>query len=195
MRADLITVYHRAKNHQQHLDLFDAVRAAEPAGGFRLVGVDNRVHNRGFAAACNLGAFHPRCTAPVIGFLNPDLIVQGPFLDAVSATLRDDTVITGCRFGKPQRELDIWGVTDWVCGAALFVQRRFFSSVGGFDEQFEWSWEETDLIRQAQARDLRCRSIPLPMQHTSPPMDDDANYKHHHYELSARRYYKKWSGH
>jgi GT2 family glycosyltransferase len=197
MRADIVTVFHNQTNHAQHLGLFDAIRSHEPAGDFRLIAVDNRVTNRGFAAACNLGALHPKATAPIVGFLNPDVTVTGPFLDAVAAALVDDVVITGCRFGKPQRELAIWGVRDWVCGAAFFVRRPWFQGVGGFDTQFVWSHEETDLIRQAQQAGLAVRSIDLPLQHRSPDVDEPADvyYKRYHFEQAQRRFFSKWGRH
>lgn len=194
MRADLITVFHNDINHAQHLQLRDAIATHEPGGGYRFIAIDNRSNNRGFAKACNLGAFHDAGKAPIIGFLNPDTIIDGPFLDRVQAALDDHTVITGCRFEKPDRELKIWGVNNWVCGAALFVQRAWFTSVGGFDEQFTWSHEETDLIRQAQTQGFQCQPINLPVRHQSPAVDDaqDARYKQFHFTRSAQRYFRKW---
>lgn len=193
IRADLVVVFHNDSNHQQHRELRAALGRHETAG-YTFIGVDNRVHNRGFAAGCNLGAFTRGAEAPIIGFLNPDAVVTGPFLERVAATLTGPTVITGCRFRKSQRELDDWGVTDWVCGAAFFVTRRWFTSVNGFDPQFVWGWEETDLIRQAQAQGLRCQSIPLPIQHQSPVVNSptDVAYKERYFNLGARRFETKW---
>jgi GT2 family glycosyltransferase len=194
VRADLVTVYHNDRYRELSDKLFASVRSHEPAGGYRLISVDNRQHNRGFAKGCNLGAFHPAANAPIIGFLNPDLTIDGPFLDAVTATLDPNTVICGSRFGKSDRELNIWGVHDWVCGAAFFVLRSWFAQVEGFDTQFTWSWEETDIIRQAQRQGRRCQSIALPFQHTSPESDlsKEAAYKNFHFERGAARYHQKW---
>lgn len=194
MRADLVAVFHNDTNYEQHLRLRDAIATHEPAGGYRFIAVDNRTNNRGFAKACNLGALHAGGTAPIIGFVNPDTIIEGPFLDAVAATLGDSTVITGCRFGKSQHELKIWGVHDWVCGAAMFVDRHWFKSVGGFDEQFTWSHEETDLIRRAQETGWQVRSIDLPIRHQSPTTEtpQDAQYKRFHFNRAAQRFYRKW---
>ncbi|QBQ74850.1 rhamnosyltransferase [Caudovirales GX15bay] len=192
IRADLITIFHNEVNHQQHETLLADLRRHEY--GFRFLAVDNRANNRGFAAGCNLAAFHPKATAPIIGFLNPDVAVAGPFLEVVRGVLDDTTVITGCRFGKPQRELSIWGVHDWVCGAALFVDRAWFRKAGGFDTRFVWSHEETDLIRRAQQDGRRCRSISLPISHKSPETDAprDVAYKRHHFAKAQRLYIKKW---
>jgi GT2 family glycosyltransferase len=196
IRIDLVTVYHNNTNIKQHVELGVALRKHE-RDGYRFIGVDNRVKNRGFAAGCNLGAFHPEADAAVIGFLNPDVSVRGPFVDKVLAQLTGTTVITGCRFAKPKRELDIWGVQDWVCGATFFVRRDWFERVGGFDEQFVWSWEETDLIRTAETMGFTCRSILLPLKHDSPTADSiqDSQYKKYHFEQGQKRYLRKWERH
>lgn len=193
-RIDIVTVFHNEKNFAQSLELSRSVTKHETDGGYRLIGVDNRRKNRGFAQACNLGAFHPTADAPIIGFLNPDLVVAGPFIDLVEQTLVRPVVITGHRFDKPQRELDLWGLRNWVCGAALFVERTWFLSVGGFDPQFVWSFEESDLIRQAEMTGLACKALPLPFEHRSPDEDtlEDAAYKRLHFAQAHDRYYRKW---
>jgi GT2 family glycosyltransferase len=194
LRADLVTIYHNEHNYRQYRDLRTALQRAEPDEGYAFISVDNRTNNRGFAGGCNAGAFTRGADAPIIGFLNPDVIVTGPFIDTVTAVLTGPVVITGCRYGKAQRELDDWGVTDWVCGAAFFVTRRWFTAVNGFDTQFVWGWEETDLIRRAQAQNLRCQSIELPIRHRSPDQNSatDAAYKNHYFNLGAKRFRAKW---
>lgn len=193
---DIVTVFHSEENRVQARGLRTRIHKVEPGGGYRFFAVDNRQNNRGFAKGCNVGAFHPEADAPIIAFLNPDVRVSGPFFDAVSGTLGGKVVITGMRFGKPDHELRIWGVRDWVCGAVFFVDRKWFTSVGGFDEQFTWSHEETDLIRQAERQGLHCRSIPLPIDHASPAADtpDDAAYKRYHFKKAQKRYREKWRG-
>jgi hypothetical protein len=192
--ADIVTVYHNDRNYQQYLDLKKSLLECEPDGNYSFIGVDNRVTNRGFALGCNIGAFARAATAPVIAFLNPDVTVSGPFLQRAIGALEYPIVITGCRFGKPQPELNAWGVADWVCGAAMFVTRDWFTAVGGFDVGYVWSWEETDLIRRAQAQGLRCRSIDLPIAHASPESDNpqDSTYKNTQFERSAQRFRSKW---
>jgi GT2 family glycosyltransferase len=195
-RVDIVTVFHNDTNFRQHQELFEAIRKHEPDGGYSVTAIDNRENNRGFAVACNLGAFQAGATAPIVGFLNPDATVHGPFIDTVASTLDATVVITGCRFGKPQRELKLWGVKDWVCGAALFVSRSWFTDVGGFDEQFIWS-HELDLIRRAESQGRHCRSIPLPINHHSPDIDtpEDAAYKQRHFQQAAYNYQRKWNRH
>lgn len=194
MRADIVTVFHNETNRQQHKELFDAICIHEPDGDYRLIGVDNRTTNRGFGAACNLGAFHPDADAPMVGFLNPDVIVRGPFLDAAASVLHDRTVITGNRFDKPASHLAAWGLRDWVCGATFFVNRKWFQSVGGFDARYVWAFEETDLIRQALAHGYNCRSVNLALEHASPTDDspEDQEYKRRQFTASQLAFNAKW---
>jgi hypothetical protein len=193
MKIDIVTVFHNDTNYAQQLRLQQSLHDHEP-GGYRFIAVDNRQINRGFARACNLGAFLPKADAPLIGFLNPDAVIHGPFIAKVQAALNGPVVITGCRYGKPDRELAAWGVADWVCGATLFTLRPWFTSVGGFDEQFVWSHEETDLIRRAQEQGRSCRSIELPIQHRSPEHDtpEDAKYKSVQFAQAQTRFYRRW---
>lgn len=193
-RIDIVTVYHNDHNYDLLLEQRAALAKHEPDGGYRHIGVDNRTKNRGFAAGCNLGASHATASAPIIGFINPDAVIEGPFISTVCRTIKSPVVITGCRYDKPAKELAIWGVNDWVCGATLFVDRKWFESIGGFDEQFVWSWEETDLIRTAESHGLECRSVDLPITHASPGDDSpaDSQYKAFHFTQSQRRFARKW---
>ena len=38
---------------------------------------------------------------------------------------------------------------DWVTGAFMFIRRRTYDDVGGFDERFFMYWEDADLCRRA----------------------------------------------
>lgn len=190
---DIVTVFHSEKNRQQALEL-EADLAFYADVEYSFVAVDNSIENRGFAAACNLGAGYG--AAPFIGFLNPDVVVQGRFMRYIVDVLRDNRnrVIAGERFDKPQRELKIWGCREWVCGAAFFVKRKWFQEVGGFDERFIWSHEETDLIRRAQEQGKEVRAVFLPILHESPTDDspEDVAYKAKYFEESRRRFNAKW---
>lgn len=193
-RIDIVTVFHNETNRAQARKLVVDVQRHEPDGDIRFFLVDNRIHNRGFAAGCNTGAFHPKAKAPIIGFLNPDVEVGGPFIAEVGAALHRPVVITGCRYDKPQRLVDAWGVHDWVCGATLFVTREWFTSVRGFDRRFVWSHEETDLIRQAETQGLAAKSIRLPLGHRSPDVDtdEDTAYKRKYAAEGDQLYFQKW---
>lgn len=194
---DLITVTHNNTNERLADELEAALYRFEDEGNFSYHNHSNRRVNLGFAKACNTGAFREGATRPYIGFLNPDLIIEGPFLRLIEEVFESDPriVITGERFAKPTQELRIWGVKDWVCGAAFFVRRDWFTEVGGFDSEYEWAWEETDLIRQAQSNGMKVRSVKLPLKHSSPTDDSetDSEYKEFHSKRSQKRFYEKWS--
>jgi GT2 family glycosyltransferase len=190
---DIVTVYHNDAAFKDSLVLEKQVteHASFP---FHVIGVDNRVENRGFSAACNLGT--ATGSSPIIGFLNPDCVITGDFMTPVVEMFETYplVVITGERFGKGRHELRVWGCHDWVCGACLFVRRDFWESVGGFDNQFFWAWEETDLIRQAQKLGFRVKSLNLPVHHESPSDDsfEVGQWKNKWFDIGARRFYAKW---
>ena len=138
---DIVTVYHRDSNYRLAQVLERTLAETEDVP-HTFIGVDNRKTNRGFAKGCNYGV--KRGDSPIIGFLNPDVVIRGPFLGRILQVFEDpETVITGSDFGKPKREIKTWGCQTWVCGAAFFVRRDWFESRGGFD-QADRDWE-TDL--------------------------------------------------
>lgn len=189
---DIVTVFHNDRNHREALDLQETLRTYINGGIITFTAIDNTTVNRGFSAGCNLGA--RLGTAPIIGFLNPDVSVHGPFIETVQHALVPPVVITGNRYGKPSREIQIWGCNDWVCGASFFVDRAWFESRGGFDRRYEWGWEETDLIRQAQDDAKLVVSLALPIAHCSPSDDSpkDIEYKQKWFDLGAKRFRAKW---
>ncbi len=195
---DIVTVVHNDVNTGQAKLLHDQLIQHHGAEGWNFIVRDNSEDNIGFAAGCNWGALraeYPR--NPYIGFINPDCIVTGPLFRKVERVFATDKkcVITGSKFNKPKVEIRHWGLRDWVCGAAFFVRRDWFEEVEGFDEGYVWSWEETDLIREAESTGKKCKSILLPIQHASPTDDTpgDSEYKRKHFEMGRRRYERKWN--
>lgn len=190
---DIVTIVHNERNAAQGAELELAVKEHADRE-YQFWTVDNRERNRGFGPGCLLGAGWGDAT--VIGFLNPDTVVSGPFMAKVEAVLAEPgVVITGERFGKPMAEYrKVWGCHDWVCGAAFFVLRDWWEEIGGFDPNFVWGWEETDFIRKTQAAGRRARSIALPITHASPEDDtpEDGDYKRKHFDRGARLFYKRW---
>lgn len=188
---DIVIVYHNEKNKAQTDELVKVIEALEP--GVSIYTHSNMEQNIGFAAGCNRGA--KLGTGEVIGFLNPDVIIDGPFSDIVEEILVGDVVVTGNRFGKPQSHLDIWGVKEWVCGASFFTKRSHFESLGGFDEQFVWSFEETDFIRRTEKMGGVVVPADLPIRHESPSDDSEVDraYKDVQFRLAQKRYYDKWT--
>lgn len=188
---EVVTVFHRPRNRSQAEDLVAQVTEHEP--DVKVHVWNNMKHNHGFAKGCNLGARD--VTSPIIGFINPDAIVEGPFVKEVTTALSDpEVVICGNRYEKSPRELKIWKVKHFVCGACFFVDKEWFDSVGGFDERYVWSHEELDLIRQAETQGKGVRELRLPISHRSPVDDDrqDKDYKRKHFNHAAKQYVKKW---
>jgi GT2 family glycosyltransferase len=190
---DIVTVVHNDRNAALGVELEQALKQHADME-YEFWTVDNRERNRGFGPGCLLGAGWGN--APIIGLLNPDLVVTGPFMRQVRETLRGPVVVTGERFGKKAAEYQkVWGCHDWVCGAAFFVLRDWWDEIGGFDPNFVWGWEETDFIRKTQAAGKRVQSIVMPSLHHASPQEDtpeDGAYKRKHFERGANLFYKRW---
>lgn len=190
---DIVTVYHNETNFLQSVELNKRLLVLEEDFTFNLI--DNSIENRGFAKACNIGA--SRGDHEVIGFLNPDVEVDGPFFAAVEeAFSEEDVVITGSNHGKSQREVRAWGLNNWVCGCTMFVRRDWWDSVGGFDERYFWSYEDTDLCRQAERDGKKVLPIDIPIRHESPSENspEDTLIKQRSHALAHAAFCTKWRG-
>jgi GT2 family glycosyltransferase len=64
--------------------------------------------------------------------------------------------LAGTLFGRPRRPLDVPGegvvAVDQPPGACLLVRRTAFESAGGWDEEFEFWFEDLDLARRLGAQ-------------------------------------------
>lgn len=191
---DLITVVHNEKNKVFAETLRRTLELHEPQA--RLIVWDNSQENLGFAKGCNRGA--EQATSDIIGFINPDVLVHGTFIDKVVEQFIDPkVVITGCTFRPISEDYSRNGLKNWVCGAAMFVRREWFESVDGFCEQYVWSWEETDLCRTAESQGLEVRPIELPLEHDRSHVSneslDDKQYKNKYFYEGARIYRERWN--
>lgn len=191
---DIVTVYHNDKNELDARKLLRDLMAIEPEN-FKFYAHSNKDNNLGFSKGCNIGA--SKGSSEIIGFLNPDVIVHAPFIKEVEdlLTKNKDIKITGCRFNKPAFELKIWGVKEWVCGATFFVKRDWFEKMGGFDERYEWSHEETDFILATEKQGGITKPLNLPLEHASPSDDNEKDrvYKETKFEEAREAYKKKWN--
>lgn len=156
---------------------------------------DNTRKNIGFGPRVNQVA--STSSGDIIALLNPDAQIKGDFSPHVLAAFDDPSVvIAGSDFGKDKADVNSWGLDAWVCGAAFFVRRSFWQEVGGFDPEYTWSWEETDLCRTAQESGRLVRVVDLPIVHASPiPMLESRQiqaYKNHWFEEGRKRYQQKW---
>lgn len=201
---DFVVIYHRDAMLQETERLLKEIRQYERTTDWEVYPWDNREENLGFAKAANKAA--AAGSSHVIGFLNPDLRVGGPFIRTVCGTLQRYgawPLVTGSSFGKSRVIIENWGLKDWVCGANFFVVRDWFEKLGGFDEGFVWGLEETDFCLRTQTI---CGEIPahimkhpilsndeLPLLHVA--IDDrpeDRAYKQAHYQAGRFYFRKKW---
>lgn len=191
---DIVTIVHNDKNKQFAKKLEQTLELHEK-DNYRLIVRDNSKDNVGFARGCNIGA--KEATTNILGFLNPDVVVDGKFINKVEAQFREEALaITGCTFRNRSERYNHIGLRQWVCGAALFVRREWFESVGGFHEGYIWSWEETDLCRQAQDQRKVVRAIELPLthdrRHVQGDSEEDKKYKHDGLKAGKKLYYERW---
>jgi hypothetical protein len=193
---DVVVVYHSETNYQQHLVVVDRLRQ-HAEGPYNLYVHDNSQDNIGFGPACNIEV--AKGHYPFIALLNPDCWVEGPFFGIVLDVFADPRIkITGGNFNKNPVEIKDWGCKDWVCGAAMFVRRDWWNEMGGFDPQFVWSHEETDLIRRSETAGGVVKSLgpeELPILHSSPAIEspEDSAYKQYWMGEGARRFHEKWN--
>jgi GT2 family glycosyltransferase len=138
--------------------------------------------NRGFGAACNLGAGFG--DDELILFLNPDVRVLPGTLDKAETALKAQPrcAILGVRLfgndGKTQPSRirfirtrhfilrtklagyydtnETSGWCDCILGAFMLVRRSVFEALGGFDERFFLYFEEVDLALRAHALGFGC---------------------------------------
>lgn len=195
---DIVTVVHNDTNKLLAIELIKSIHNWM-SNNCEIFIEDNSVNNLGFAAACNNGA--AKGDSDIIGFLNPDSIVVGDFMNPVIEVFNSNQniMITGGNFNKNKIEITGWGLNDWVCGAAMFVRRKFWEEQGGFDTQFVWAYEETDLIRRCERDGYICKSLSpeeLPILHSSPSVNsrEDEEYKSYWMAESGARFWRKWNG-
>jgi len=102
--------------------------------------------NTGFAKACNQGAAAGE--AEIVLFLNTDIELSQGWLEGVLDAFDDpDVAIAGAEQMKPDGQPSRY--TNFISGACCAVRRDWFESVGGFDEQFFFGYDDLDLSYRA----------------------------------------------
>jgi N-acetylglucosaminyl-diphospho-decaprenol L-rhamnosyltransferase len=166
--------------------------------------------NRGFGAACNIGALEGE--SELLLFLNPDATLQPGCLEALLAayTAHPDACAFSPRVldgrGKPafrRRSRLLPKSEHWsgpppqsdaevplLNGAAIFVSRSHFNGVGGFDEQIFLYHEDDDLSLRLHAkfgpiRHAHDAIVSHAEGHSSARTPDTAAFKAHHMAQSA----------
>lgn len=138
--------------------------------------------NSGFGGGANLGA--AQATGEIIGFLNPDILWQEPILSRIEVFFQShEQDILGINLVGEDGENEPWSrgafpslwelfknnvlpqsfrqristknQLEWVSGGGLFLEKRFFQSLGGFDEDFFLYFEDVDLCVRAQAQEMQ----------------------------------------
>jgi GT2 family glycosyltransferase len=146
--------------------------------------------NLGYGGGNNLGASFAQ--GLYIAFLNPDILVEPGWLEALSRVLdadpgvamatarillqdRPDTIntcgndvhisgLTLCRgMGQPCQAFDTPSEVAAVSGAAFMIRRELFNQLGGFDARYFLYMEDTDLSLRARLAGWRILYVPEAM--------------------------------
>jgi len=162
MKADLILVSHNSKadlerflsSIKKHTEDYSLTIIDSGSNGETvkfLENCDERVfhsENRGYGAACNLGAKFT--FSEFIVFLNCDLLAGKNWLVDLLEPFRDEKVaVVGARLFAPYGQEYPTPKEEWVCGACFAVRRKIFEELGGFDENFFLFFEESDFCQRA----------------------------------------------
>jgi len=197
----------------------DRIRAKFPS-----VIVADSPQNKGFGAACNLGAKNSH--GDLLFFLNPDTEVLSDLDPVVDKFNREAGIgALGPRLlgkeGKTQewstgaeislgdlirnnlgwlRSRKIWESpvareTFWISGAAIFIPRRIFMEVGGFDEKFFMYFEDNDLCRRIKRKGKKILYFPeVAIKHLGGGSFKDGKNKKDYYYEAQNYYFQKHCG-
>ena len=184
----------------------------------------NSFKNKGFGVACNWGVknsqgellFFLNPDTEILGSLNsiikifekdPDVGAIGPKLLGENGKIQDWSTgvdvslldLIRNNLGLP-RSKKIWESpitqeTFWVSGAALFVPRKTFALLGGFDENFFMYFEDNDLCRRIRKTGKKVLYFPeTAILHLSGKSSRDLQKQKAHFFASQDYYFKKHLG-
>lgn len=98
-------------------------------------------------------------------------------------------------FGAPKKAAwnqSEFALVDWVSGAALLIEKEFFQSIGGFDEDFFLYFEDVDLARRVAKQDKAVWRSPLvTVLHQGGASQIDRKRQKSFYYASQRTYFEK----
>jgi len=110
------------------------------------------------AMARNIGALN--CTGDMILFLDCDTVLSEGFIKFLDETELSDDAFFTC------------GLSVQDLTGACLVPRRRFERIVGYDETFTgWGYEDVDLYRRLEARDLQQRIFPPGLMTAIPHSD------------------------
>jgi hypothetical protein len=81
---------------------------------------------------------------------------------------------------------------DWVSGGALFIRKKLFAEIGGFDERFFLYFEDIDLCKAVRRRGFSvvCHTD-FPLVHLGGKSQTSGRLQKKHFSLSQREYFRK----
>jgi len=144
-RTDFIDVVIPTKDIENVKSL-EVLKKAEKSGSISLNIIERSFNDRvgGFAKACNDGAKLNSALGEYILFLNDDVEVGTNFFADLLLPFKDESVaMVGA---------DCSRLNTSVNGSVLCVRREVFESVGGFDEDYFFMWEDNDLCQNIKRR-------------------------------------------
>lgn len=82
---------------------------------------------------------------------------------------------------------------DWVSGTSLFIRKKLFDELGGFDENFFMYFEDMDLCRRAKRAGYKIVYFPaFKIFHSGGESYVDKKLQKRHYYDSLEYYFKKY---
>jgi N-acetylglucosaminyl-diphospho-decaprenol L-rhamnosyltransferase len=123
------------------------------ARGDRLTLLEND-ESRGFGAACNQGS--KLATGEFLLFMNADVWVTPGWMAQVVSRMEQEpnagivSPVTLPVYKQPEPDAEQYHEVAAVPGCAMLVRRRAWEELGGFDEHFFLTWEDTELCWRAR---------------------------------------------
>lgn len=179
--------------------------------------------NMGFGASCNIGAKEAK--EDVLFFLNPDTKILSRNINDVLRMFDNKIGAVGAKVLEESGEIQNWSAgkniniieilknnlglsenkrileseeakeVDWVTGAAMFIRKDLFLSLGGFDENFFLYFEDIDLCRRVKEVGKKVIYFPsFQISHLGGKSSSDKREQKRQYYKSQDYYFEKWFG-
>ena len=139
--------------------------------------------------------------------------IQGAKLLYGNSTIQHAGMVFGARPGRREEPYHAYLCADpsaayvnrmrdvqFVTGACLAMRRELFEEVGGFDEEYVYGWEDTDLCMAAQAAGKRVvynpRVVLFHFESLTKKIRDPALLDNEapHERMNRERFFAKWEG-